>query len=62
MEYLDVDEAEHHNKHHRSYGEEDYVSLAPVKYVFKHDLHLCNGFASKIIVSKGGLNTLETPV
>jgi hypothetical protein len=49
MEYLDVDEAEHHNKHHRSYGEEDYVSLAPVKYVFKHDLHPCNGFTSKIV-------------
>jgi hypothetical protein len=37
MENLDVDKAEHHNKHDSSNGEEHNMSLTPVKYVFKHN-------------------------
>jgi len=51
MENLDIDETKHHDKDHRSNGEEDDVSFAPVKNVFKHDLHL-KIFTMKIFSGK----------
>jgi len=42
MENLDIDETEYHDKCHGSDGEDNDVSLAPVKNVFQHDPHLSN--------------------
>jgi glutamate formiminotransferase len=49
VQNLDIDEAEHDDKDHRSNGEEDNVPFTPVKNVFKHDLDPCNELSLKVV-------------